>query len=324
MSNAHDTLKDFHWMMDVLQFIDVGLVILDDNYDIQLWNAFMQNHSARDSADILGKNIFEAFPELPEAWFRRKADSVFSLHNSAFTTWEQRPYLFRFESYRPITSVADYMYQNSTIIPLKNTNGAVDHICLIIYDVTETAVNKLQLQTANDELQRISATDGLTNLSNRKTWEEKLNEHFKLHARYGGDVCLIMFDIDHFKRVNDGYGHPAGDEVIRQTATIAANCIREVDIAGRYGGEEFAILLLNTPPDGAKIVAERIRKKIEANEIIYDNNKINYTVSLGIAALDSSMGDPTQWIEASDRCLYRAKENGRNNTVLHENTVEQK
>ncbi len=319
MSGTNDALKDFHWMMDVLQFIDVGLVILDENYTIQLWNAFMQNHSSQDSSDVLGANLFDAFPEVPEAWFRRKADSVFSLHNSAFTTWEQRPYLFKFDSYRPITSVADYMYQNSTIIPLKNTNGNVDHICLIIYDVTETAVNKLQLQTVNTQLHHISSTDGLTGLLNRKTWEAKLTETFKLYARYGQDCSLIMFDIDHFKRVNDGYGHPAGDEAIRQAATIALSCIREVDFAGRYGGEEFAILLLNTPPEGAETVAERIRERIEANTITYDGNKIKYTVSLGVAALDASMADTTQWIDAADKCLYKAKEAGRNNFVVHEN-----
>lgn len=319
MSGSNDALKDFHWMMDVLQFIDVGLVILDDEYNIQLWNAFMQNHSSKDSSEILGVNLFEAFPEVPEAWFRRKADSVFSLHNSAFTTWEQRPYLFKFDSYRPITSVADYMYQNSTIIPLKNTNGQVDHICLIIYDVTETAVNKLQLESANLELQRLSSTDGLTGLLNRKTWEGKLEECLKLYARYGTDCSLIMFDIDHFKRINDGFGHPAGDEAIRQAASIASNCIREVDFAGRYGGEEFAILLTNTTHEGAKIVAERIRKRIQANTIVYDGHTIEYTISLGVAALDASITDGTQWIETADKCLYKAKEGGRNNTVVHQN-----
>jgi len=179
MTKPTDFISDFHWMMDVLQFIDVGLVILDKEFNVQLWNAFMQNHSAKDSADVLGQNLFETFPELPEDWFRRKANSVFTLHNSAFTTWEQRPYLFRFDSYRPITSIAEYMYQNSTIIPLKDTNGQVEHICVIVYDVTEVAVNRLQIQAANAELKRLSRTDGLTGLLNRKTWENDLNEEFR-------------------------------------------------------------------------------------------------------------------------------------------------
>ncbi len=311
-------LKDFHWMMDVLQFIDVGLVILDKKFNIQLWNAFMQNHSALAPSDVLGENLFKTFPELPEAWFRRKANSVFSLRNSAFTTWEQRPYLFRFQSYRPITSIADYMYQNSTIIPLKDTNGEVQHICIIIYDVTEAAVNRLQMQAANAQLERLSRTDGLTGLLNRKTWEFELENEFKRFSRYGQISSLIMFDIDHFKRINDNYGHPAGDEVIRQTASIAQNCIREVDRAGRYGGEEFGIILNNTPPEGAKVVAERIREKIQGLTVTYEEFEINFTVSLGISGIETTFSEPTHWIDAADKGLYQAKRSGRNNSVIHD------
>lgn len=316
MAKSDQFLNDFHWMMDVLQFIDVGLVILDTDYKVQLWNAFMQNHSAKDSSEVLGKNIFESFPELPEDWFRRKADSVFSLHNSAFTTWEQRPYLFRFESYRPITSIAEYMYQNSTIIPLKDTNGKVEHLCLIIYDVTEVAVNRLQIQAANSELERLSRTDGLTGLLNRKTWETELTNEFKRYQRYGQVSSLVMFDIDHFKKINDGFGHPAGDEVIRQTATISMDCIRDIDLAGRYGGEEFTILLSNTDADGALVVAERIRKRIEENHILYEGHDIDYTVSLGVTEICASLSDPTHWIDSADKGLYQAKRSGRNNSVI--------
>lgn len=318
MSKTNDFLNDFHWMMDVLQFIDVGLVILDKNFEVQLWNAFMQNHSALDSSQVLGKSLFETFPELPEPWFRGKANSVFSLHNSAFTTWEQRPYLFRFESYRPITSIAEYMYQNSTIIPLKDTNGSVDHICLIIYDVTEVAVNRLQIQAANAELHRLSRTDGLTGLLNRKTWEQALHDEFKRYSRYSQTSSLIMFDIDHFKRINDGYGHPAGDEVIRQTASIAMSCIRDVDMAGRYGGEEFSIILTNTDSDGALVVAERIREKVQGTTINYEGQDIQYTISLGVSQLENAISDPTAWIDSADKGLYQAKRSGRNNSVIHQ------
>lgn len=321
MSKAPAIHKDLHWMMDVLQFIDVGLVILDENFNIQLWNSFMENHSALPPSDVLGKNLFETFPELPEKWFRRKADSVFSLHNSAFTTWEQRPYLFRFQSYRPITSIAEFMYQNSTIIPLKDINGRVEHICLIIYDVTETAVNRLQIQAANGELHRLSRTDGLTGLLNRKSWETELDMELKRFARYSQESSLIMFDIDHFKRINDGFGHPAGDEVIRQTAKIALNCIRDIDKAGRYGGEEFAIILPNTSPEGAFVVAERIRTQIEASIALYEKNEITYTVSLGISGVSATFSDGTAWLDSADKGLYQAKRAGRNNSVIYQTPI---
>lgn len=317
MPKPNDFLNDFHWLMDVLRSIDVGLVILDKEFHIEVWNSFMQNHSAMRPDDILGKVLFEQFPELPEAWFRRKAQSVFELHISAFTTWEQRPYLFRFQNYRPITSLADFMYQNCTLIPLKNATGTVEHICMIIYDVTEVAVNRIQIQEANAKLHELSRTDGLTGILNRKTWETELEEEFLRFARHHHSTSLIMFDIDHFKAVNDNYGHPAGDEVIRQTARVLRSNLREIDIAGRYGGEEFAVVLVNTNAAGAKTVAERIRQQIEKTCVTYEGQDIAFTISLGIAELNSSMSDKTHWIECADKALYQAKDSGRNNSVIY-------
>lgn len=317
MSNDSESfLNEFHWLIDVLQNIDVGLVVLDLDMRIKLWNGFMQNHSAKLPSDVLENNVFEVFPELPEAWFRRKLQSVTVLQNAAFTTWEQRPYLFRFNNYRPVTGIAEYMYQNCTILPLSDAKGKVNHLCLIIYDVTEVAVNRLQLQDANAQLQHISRTDGLTGLLNRKTWEQHLLQEFKRYQRYQGPISLIMFDIDHFKKINDGYGHPAGDEVIRQTAQILLKSIRDCDIAGRYGGEEYAVILVDTDAEGARLVAERIRTTIEATSARYEGQIINYTVSLGVCQLNRTIANPTLWIESSDKGLYSAKRAGRNQSVI--------
>lgn len=316
-NDSHEFLNEFHWLMDVLQNIDVGLVVLDLDVKIKLWNSFMQNHSAKLPSDVLEQSIFDVFPELPEAWFRRKLQSVSVLHNAAFTTWEQRPYLFRFNNYRPVTGIAEFMYQNCTILPLTDARGQVNHICLIVYDVTEVAVNRIQLQKANALLHTISRTDGLTGLLNRKTWEQILVQDYKRYQRYKHPCSLIMFDIDHFKKINDGYGHPAGDEVIRRTAQILRDILRESDIAGRYGGEEFAVILPDTDVNGARMVSERIRTAIEASSVHYEKNMINYTISLGVAELSPEIKSPTLWIEAADKGLYDAKRGGRNQTAIH-------
>ena len=315
--SSTDFLNEFHWLMDVLHSIDVGLVVLDLDFKIKLWNGFMQNHSAKDSADVLDRSVFSVFPELPESWFRRKLQSVSVLQTTAFTTWEQRPYVFRFNNYRPVTGSARYMYQNCTMLPLNDARGSVQHICVIIYDVTEVAVNRLQLQKANEQLHRISRTDGLTGLLNRKTWEQSLHQEFKRYQRHKHSCSLVMFDIDHFKRINDGYGHPAGDEVIRRTASALMDGIREVDVAGRYGGEEFGLILVDTDAQGAKHVAERLRTTIEASSVHYEKDVINYTISLGIAEMNPQITDPTMWIDAADRGLYKAKKSGRNNSVIY-------
>jgi len=282
VSKPEEFLSEFHWLMDILHNIDVGLVVLDVNFNIKLWNSFMQNHSTQQSSDVLEQSLFNAFPELPEEWFRRKLQSVTVLKNAAFTTWEQRPYLFKFKNYRPVTGSAPYMYQNCTIFPLIDTHGQVAQICLIVYDVTEVAVNRLQLQDANAQLREYSRTDGLTALLNRKTWESLLHQEFLRFQRTQRACSLIMFDIDHFKKINDGFGHPAGDEVIRQTASIVLQDIRNIDVAGRYGGEEFAIILPETDAKGAMVLAERLRMAIETSSVHYEKHIINYTVSLGI------------------------------------------
>ena len=263
MSLQTEQINELHWLMEMLHTIDVGLVVLDRQYQVQIWNGFMENHSGLLPREVKDKDIFSLFSEIPETWFKRKAESVFLLKNKAFTIWEQRPYLFKFQNYRPITGVADYMYQNTTFIPLTSATGVVTHLCLIIYDVTDNAVNKQNLEQANAELAVLSQTDGLTGLYNRTHWEQCLKAEYKRWSRSQNPSCLVMVDIDHFKNVNDKFGHMVGDEVIRHISSLIQHHIRETDISGRYGGEEFAILLADCTLENAHIFAERVRKEVE-------------------------------------------------------------
>ena len=146
MSAADTDMTEFHWFMDILQTIDAGLVVLDRNYNIKLWNGFMENHSGIRPDQAKGNNLFELFVEIDKEWFKKKAESVFLLNTRAFTISEQRPYLFKFKNNYPITGRAEFMYQNSTMIPLNNIEGVTDHICLIIYDVTAAAMHKKDLE----------------------------------------------------------------------------------------------------------------------------------------------------------------------------------
>ena len=310
-------IKEFHWMLDMIQHLDVGLIVLDKNYNVSVWNSFMENHSGYSPADVIGNNLFKVFSDIPEDWFRRKAESVFLLKNRAFTTWEQRPYLFKFKNYRPITGSAEFMYQDITLIPLNSADGSVNHVGVIIYDVTDIAVNKSGLKIANDELEVLSRTDMLTKLNNRGYWEERLSHEFSLHMRNKQPVSLVMFDIDHFKTVNDTYGHQAGDEVIRLTADMLRFCKRETDIAGRYGGEEFTVILLDSTAESSMIFAERLRKKIQDTSVEFDDQTINFTISLGIAELNNKALSYEDWIKQADSALYQAKEGGRNQSIIY-------
>jgi diguanylate cyclase (GGDEF)-like protein len=317
-------VKEIHWMMNMLQSIDVGLVVLDRDGRVKVWNSFMANHSGRAADGVIGRGLFELFPELPAAWLRRKLDSVRQLKSRAFTTWEQRPYLFRFKNYRPITGAADFMYQNLTFFPLAGLTGEVDDVGLVLYDVTDVALSKKDLEAANAELERLSRTDRLTQLYNRGYWEECLGREFRRVRRTAQPSSLVMFDIDHFKQINDRYGHPAGDEVIRQTARALRECAREADIAGRYGGEEFVVILVGTAADGALAFAERLRGAIAARAVRCEEHEIRYNVSLGVAEAVEAMEEPSQWIECADQALYQAKRGGRNRAVLHRPGAQQR
>ncbi len=308
--------NSFHWLIDMLESVEVGLVVLDRDFRVQAWNGFMEHHSGITATKIRDRLLFEVFPDIPEAWLRRKVDSVALLNTRAFTSWEQRPYLFQFRNTRPITGTEEFMFQNLTISPLSGTDGKVQKICLMIYDVTDIATSKRALERANAQLEKLSMTDRLTGLLNRGTWENLLDAEYERYRRYGHNTCLVMFDIDHFKAVNDTYGHLAGDEVIKHTAEVTKNSLRQSDRPGRYGGEEFGIILPETDETGARTICERIRQSIEQSTVSTTAGDIQYTVSIGIAPLTSQPENYMQWLQQADEALYTGKESGRNKVVV--------
>lgn len=308
--------NEFHWLMDMLESVEVGLVVLDLDFHVQAWNGFMEHHSGITASQIRDKKLFETFPDIPEAWLTRKVDAVAMLNTRAFTSWEQRPYLFKFRNTRPITGTEEFMFQNLTISPITAPTGEVEKVCLLIYDVTEFASSKRALERANEQLAKLSMTDRLTGLLNRGTWENLVDAEYERFRRYGQATSLVMFDIDHFKPVNDTYGHLAGDEVIRHTAEVTRNNIRQSDSAGRYGGEEFGIILPETDAESARVICERIREAIENSTVSTTAGDIRYTVSMGIAQLSETPENYMQWMQKADEALYKAKESGRNKVVV--------
>ncbi|WP_323754036.1 diguanylate cyclase [Marinobacter sp.] len=317
MAFDSDNVDAFHWLADMIETVEVGLVVLDLDFRVQAWNGFMENHSGITATQIRGQQIFTAFPDIPKAWLTRKVDAVTTLNTRAFTSWEQRPYLFRFRNARPITGTEEFMYQNLTISPLTNSTGKVDKVCLLIYDVTEFASSKRALERANEQLAKLSMTDRLTRLLNRGTWENLVDAEFERYGRYGQTTTLVMFDIDHFKSVNDTYGHLAGDDVIRHTAQVTRDSIRQSDSAGRYGGEEFGLILPETDAENARILCERIRETIAQSTVNTTAGDIQYTISMGIAQLGGEPENYMQWMQEADKALYRAKEGGRNKVVIY-------
>ncbi|HZA93405.1 MAG TPA: diguanylate cyclase, partial [Gemmatimonadales bacterium] len=168
-----------------------------------------------------------------------------------------------------------------------------------------------KLRKQNEELERLSTSDALTGLYNRRYLTQRLSEELVRSYRHKGSFSVLMADVDQFKKYNDAFGHPAGDEVLKKVANILLGSTRSVDCTARYGGEEFAVLLTGTSAEVASEVAERIRTRVEEQE--FAGRKI--TLSIGIAEFPENGETADEVISSADEALYDAKRNGRNRVV---------
>ena len=173
-----------------------------------------------------------------------------------------------------------------------------------------------QLLEANERLRHMSRTDGLTGLDNRRYIEQQLDMMFAHSERLGEPLACVMCDLDRFKSVNDEHGHHAGDAVLKQFAAILKGEAREIDRVGRYGGEEFVLLLPGTVLDAAVTFAERVRKQVEGHTFVFDGGTVQRTASFGVAGWPHPrISNCDRVVRAADDALYVAKETGRNRVV---------
>lgn len=162
----------------------------------------------------------------------------------------------------------------------------------------------------------LSITDELTGLSNRRYFENCFEKEYLRATRYKNKLTLVMFDIDHFKNVNDTYGHQCGDYVLKEIANAALQTFRKTDTIFRFGGEEFVVILTETDIQQSIIPLERFRKTVETLDLNYQNQKINVTVSIGACQLANTHLTKEMFLQETDNALYEAKNSGRNKTVL--------
>lgn len=224
------------------------------------------------------------------------------------------------------TKMSDHKDSIKTAI----TQAGVEEIKrLLLLELDQMQVNsnkyREQLRQANgtineqqkimEEIQLDAKIDALTKLTNRRAFDECLKEEFERAKRYGGTFSLAMLDIDFFKEVNDTYGHLAGDKTLQLFSKLFREQTRVHDSIGRFGGDEFIILLPQTSVDKAGIVMEKIRQKVQANTIMYDGDKIKVTISVGVGEIDLPAETIKNLIARVDAALYRAKESGRNRVM---------
>ncbi len=172
-----------------------------------------------------------------------------------------------------------------------------------------------ELEKANKELERIATYDMLSGLLNRRSLEQRIMIEMERAVRLNIPLSGIMMDIDHFKDVNDNYGHQCGDMVIERIGDLLNNHLRKYDYAGRYGGEEFFIVLPNTTGEQALHIGERFRQKLSDLRLICDGEEIHLTVSMGVAQFRSGESR-SQWVKRCDQAMYKAKQAGRNKVMI--------
>lgn len=215
------------------------------------------------------------------------------------------------------------------LLPLRGREAALG--CLVLGSSTRQQYNREELKMAEvianqvaitlhngqmfAQVERLALTDGLTGLLNHRTFQEKLEQTLAFADRYRQTAALLMLDIDHFKSFNDLYGHPVGDFVLQRIARLLSASARKIDIVARYGGEEFALVLPNSERNGALATAERIRQRMEREQLRCDDLTLQVTVSIGVALYPEQSKTKEGLIEAADKALYLAKKRGRNRVV---------
>ena len=203
----------------------------------------------------------------------------------------------------------EFYWESAIVSPIFDSEGKINKIIAIKEDISER-------KRLEGELKKQARTDGLTGLSNRRYFVEAVENELLRNKRYHKDCSFLMLDIDHFKLVNDNFGHAMGDIAIKKVADVFIETIRKTDILGRIGGEEFAILLVETDFDNALKTAERLRLNVENLKLFDDKGtQVKLTISIGIARYNEERNSLEELMICSDKALYRAKNEGRNRVV---------
>ena len=212
-------------------------------------------------------------------------------------------------------SIADLGSTNGTYVNDRGVESAVlnhgDHL-QIGRNILKFLVSGHIESAYHEEIYRLVTTDGLTNLPNRRAFEDALQREFSRSTRYTRPLSLLVIDIDHFKKINDVHGHLAGDAALRQFATVLKANLRRDDVAGRMGGEEFAVLLPEIDDVGAKLTAEKLRQLTARHRFEFEEAVMPLTISIGVATRTPSDQDPMEIYRRGDELLFTAKRTGRN------------
>lgn len=314
---SHDEVlisKTFELLGSFIDYNIAGLYISSpDNNDKKVLHLDVNKNSvSRFVIEKVKRDFFANMPDMPEFTIRG----------------------FGHEVVREIVEPGEAIYnaeqfKTAHIVPIESSGRLLGGICF--YNVDEcnypeikfykTMIGEvlllLKMHYLYSETQYLSVTDGLTGLYNRRHFEHNVEREFLRAKRYASALSLAMIDIDHFKEINDKYGHQFGDYVLREISKIIYDSFRKTDMVYRYGGEELAVILTETSIESATIPLERLRIKIAQHLFEYNDKATNITISVGLGSYLIKMASKSELIETADKALYKAKESGRNKVVAN-------
>lgn len=286
----------------IVENAEDAVVAIDRDHSIILFNEMAERIFGYTRSEVLGEHLNILLPER----FHLQHDlmiSEFGMGNTKVRHMSERSrqiYGRRKDGNEFICSVA-IMRAGSKSNPV---------FAAMIRDISEN-------KKTEEELIRLAATDPLTGAFNRREFTALAEREAQRSRRYNRPLSVMIMDLDHFKRLNDTYGHAAGDKALQKFTTLCCNLLRNVDIFGRWGGEEFVILLPETNAEGAAIIAERLRQSIEDSTLTYNDHKIKLTVSIGVAEFRENETGLDEPLGRADAAAYDAKKAGRNRIAVY-------
>lgn len=320
----------------ILDHSPIGQMVLREDMVVVFWNRCLESWTGVTRDQLLGKSILDHYPHLSDPKYAGRLTSllnggppiIFSsqLHRHIIQaplpggkSRFQYTVVTAIPAFVPDTHYAMFAIQDVTSLTEAIENHRKAHDWLMA-EMEERRKTEAELMKTTEELTRLnrilhesSIRDGLTGLFNHRYFFQVLNRDFTLARRNKSDYACLLLDLDHFKRINDTFGHPFGDEVLKGVAEVMLERVRGTDLVARYGGEEFAVLLPGADLEGATLLAETIRAKIAERVFIYGTDAVRVTVSIGVGSLHAHVPDSSQDLLAiTDKALYRAKSAGRN------------
>ena len=288
----------------VEQFED-AVVAIDSNHSIILFNEGAQRIFGYTPDEALGQHLNLLLPER----FHLQHDLLIEEFGTSGKATKSAAHRTRQISGRRKDG-AEFV---ASIFIVRTGSGTFDSgYAAVIRDISEN-------KKTEDELLRLAATDPLTGAFNRREFTTLADQESNRANRYNRPLSIMMLDLDHFKKLNDTYGHAAGDKALQRFTTLCCNALRTVDIFGRWGGEEFVTLLPETDIEGAVVIAERLRKIVSQNILVHNNEKITFTTSIGIAQYRSGELTVEGPLSRADSAVYDAKKAGRNRISVYRN-----